>query len=39
MVVGEVGEGGSKNVKLQTRTITEFMFTTYSYCYNLHFQA
>ena len=32
--------GQSKNdVKLQTRVITEFMYTTYSFCYNLHFQA
>ena len=35
---GRVGQ--SKNdVKLQTRVITEFMYTTYSFCYNLHFQV
>ena len=30
--------GGAKNAKLQTRAITEFMYTTYSFCYNLHYQ-
>ena len=30
--------GGAKNAKLQTRAITEFMYTTYSFCYTLHYQ-
>ena len=37
--MGQVGEEGSKNVKLQTGAITEFMYTTYSFCYNLHFHG
>ena len=36
---GGGGLSAKQNVKLQTRAITEFMYTTYSLCYNLHFQA
>ena len=32
---GYGGEDKSENVKLQTLAITEFMYTTYSFCYNL----
>ena len=34
------GREGNKNAKLQTRAITVFIYTmSYSFCYNLHFQA
>ena len=33
------GGGSKKNVKLQTWAVIEFMYTTYSFCYNLHFHG
>ena len=37
---GVGGRSKAKNgVRLQTRAITEFMYTRYSFCYNLLFQA